>query len=140
MSVRGSHLVGSVPLPDSEAVFRHCIAGLPGRLNRIPDGETGPRNYFTFFQYLLFKSVPQLMVNFEDNVESQQKNFTPEQIDEGIAQLNKVGINTGYDDAAIESYAVFKRLKDEGVIPKHVKFQVGLPSCVLLMMSNACRG
>ena len=37
--VLGCHLVGSVPLPDAETVFRECLAALPGRLKRIPDGE-----------------------------------------------------------------------------------------------------
>lgn len=34
----------------------------------------------------------------------------------------------GYDDAAIESYATFCRLRDGGVIPQGVKFQVSLPT------------
>ena len=69
-----------------------------------------------------------MMVSFTDNTESAKKEFTEAEVDEGIEQLKKAGINTGYDDAAIESYDVFKKLRDEGVIPPGVKFQVGLPS------------
>lgn len=129
-TVKGIHLVGSIPAPDSEAAMRKVCKGLPERFKRIPDGETGSRNYFTLWQYYLFKVAPQMMVSFEDNTESTKRQFTEQEVDEGIEQLEKAGINTGYDDAAIESYAVFKKLREEGVIPHGVKFQVGLPSYV----------
>ena len=38
----GAHLVGSVPLPDAESVFRTLGTELGDRLRRLPDGETGP--------------------------------------------------------------------------------------------------
>ena len=37
------HLVGSIPLPDAEAVFRTLAGALGPHLRRIPDGETGDR-------------------------------------------------------------------------------------------------
>jgi len=37
----GVHLIGSVPLADTEAVFRAVTAELGPWLKRIPDGETG---------------------------------------------------------------------------------------------------
>jgi len=30
-------------------------------------------------------------------------------------------------DDAIESYQVFRRLRDQGVVPRHLRFQVSLP-------------
>ncbi|EME87173.1 uncharacterized protein MYCFIDRAFT_121229, partial [Pseudocercospora fijiensis CIRAD86] len=54
--------------------------------------------------------------------------FTEEQINDGVEQLKRANIETGYDTAAIESYAVFTKLREEGVVPKGVKFQVGLPT------------
>lgn len=126
--ITGAHLIGSVPLPDAEAVFRQCAANLPARLKRIPDGETGDRQLFTTFQAQLFGIYPPMMTEFVHNAPIQDKHFTPEQIQEGIDILTKVDLHTGYDDVAIESYAIFRRLKDEGVIPLDVKFQVSLPS------------
>lgn len=38
-----AHLIGSVPLPDSEAVFRQVAGELGPYLRRLPDGETGER-------------------------------------------------------------------------------------------------
>lgn len=125
--VVGCHLVGSVPLPDAETVFRQCLAALPGRLKRLPDGETGSRNYFTTFQAAVFSAYPPMLAKFKDNAPIPADTFTPEQIDEGIAALEKTDLETGYDTHAIESYAVFKKLRDEGVIPSGIRLQVCIP-------------
>jgi len=37
------HLVGSIPLPDSEIVFRTLSSAVGPHLKRVPDGETGIR-------------------------------------------------------------------------------------------------
>ena len=74
-----------------------------------------------------------MMNTFEDNAESAKKEVTEQQVDEGIEQLKKAGIETGYDSTAIESYSVFTKLRDEGLIPPGVKFQVGLPSLVFFL-------
>jgi hypothetical protein len=41
--VTGAHLIGSVPLPDAETVFRTVARELGPFLSRMPDGETGNR-------------------------------------------------------------------------------------------------
>lgn len=133
-SIRGCHLVGSVPLADTEAVFRECLEAVPARLKRIPDGETGERHYFTAFQAPKFAAYPKMMVQYEYNTPVDNNHFTPEEVDEGMAALEKAGINTGYDDAAIESYAVFRRLKNEGLIPPSVRFQVCFPTLTSVLV------
>ncbi len=35
---------------------------------------------------------------------------------------------TAYDDVALSSYAEFKRLRQQNIIPPNVRFQIGLPS------------
>lgn len=40
----GAHLIGSVPLPDAETVLRAVSRELGPFLPRIPDGETGTRH------------------------------------------------------------------------------------------------
>jgi len=124
----GCHLVGSVHLPDTETVFRECIARLPGRLKRIPDGETGNRSYFTAFQFAAFSSLPQCMVSFALNKAAAAQDIPQAEVEENTARLCNLHIDTGYDDAAISSYAIFKRLKVEGVVPKPTRFQVCLPT------------
>jgi hypothetical protein len=132
--VTGTHLVGSVPREDTASVFKECLACVPGRLRRIPDGETGPRHYFTVFQGQLFSVYPPMMIRFELNSMLDSDEFTPEQIDEGIEACRKANFETGYDTAAIESYAVFRQLREEGVIPKGVKFQVSLPTIASVVL------
>jgi hypothetical protein len=102
---------------------------MPGRLKRIPDGETGSRNYFTVWQSDAFKASPAVQIRFVDNAPVPEDKFTGAEIEEGIARLKAAGpLKTGYDDAAIQSYAVFKRMRDEGSIPDGVRFQVCLPT------------
>jgi hypothetical protein len=130
------HLVGSTKFPDSTTAFHAFTRGLPALLHRVPDGETGERHYFTLFQASAFSAAPEVLVNFENNVESQAKTFTEEEVKEGVRKLqeaNPKGLQTGYDVAARESYAVFERLKAEEVIPQRVRFQVGLPTYVLII-------
>src|SRR5262245_2506009 len=43
------HLVGSIPLPDTESVFRTLSGALGPRLTRLPDGETGIRKTWIRF-------------------------------------------------------------------------------------------
>jgi hypothetical protein len=58
---RSVHLVGSVPLADAAEVFKAVARALGGRLNRMPDGETGPeRSRWAACQIPYIKSNPQL--------------------------------------------------------------------------------
>lgn len=102
---------------------------MPDRLRRIPDGETGHRLLFTTFQAGVFAPSPTLMYEFVHNAPVVKNDYTPEQIEEGIAKLaNSAPLNTGYDEMAIASYAVFKKLKDEGVLNKAMRLQVSIPT------------
>lgn len=104
---------------------------MPDRLERIPDGETGERHNFTAFQGAFFSAVPEMtvqLVKSEPFVTSiGTTEHTQSQITDAIEKLRKSKPETGYDTAALESYEVFKRLREQGVIPKGVRFQVCLP-------------
>jgi hypothetical protein len=125
-SVSGCHMVGSAPLECAETVFCQCIEGLPGRLKRLPDGETGVRGYFVYFQRFKFPSV--MVTDFSDNRQPRPNVFTVSQVQAGLDCLKKDGLHTGYDEAAIESYAKFRDLRSKGLIPSGIKFQVSLPT------------
>ncbi|KAI7345699.1 hypothetical protein KC336_g22867, partial [Hortaea werneckii] len=86
-TVRGCHLVGSVPLPSTEDVLRQCTAGMPNRLKRIPDGETGARNMFTMFQASVFAPVPEMSTLFQMNSKIPKRDYTAAEVDEGIQKL-----------------------------------------------------
>ena len=130
----GAHLVGSVPMDDAESVFRAVAGALGPHLRRIPDGETGERRRWIFFQNLMLRkhpdmeedpTVPPFALRQWDGKllrEMSLLRFRPG-VDPG-----DVRFETGYAAAAHDSYAVFARLQSESVIPAHLRFQVSLPT------------
>ena len=123
---RGAHLVGSVPLADSAAVFRAASSLLGNQLRRIPDGETGDRTNWIGWQFLVMSQNPSL-----EEVPSDPDHYAAlplYRVREGVSAGDIRFENLGYADAAIASFAVFRGLKREGVIPADVKFMVSLPT------------
>ncbi|MCJ1466738.1 hypothetical protein MMC07_005358 [Pseudocyphellaria aurata] len=121
----GVLLVGSVPLDSTAEVFRKACAALPHRLQRIPDGETGKRNYFVVNQVQVFAANPWLL--------PQRDPFGQPLAVYGRDTEPKNDIKllpTGYDDAALDSWLLFRALRDQGVIPAGSRFQVSLPTPV----------
>lgn len=124
-----SHLVGSVSQPDAESVFRVVAETLGEGVARIPDGEVGERFYWIQFQKSRFDATPGLVRTGEpgpllrglfDN--------RPIAVAPGVDPASLRLPSLGYADAALESYATFSRLRDDGVVPPHVRFQVSLPT------------
>ncbi|WIM14094.1 hypothetical protein [Enhydrobacter sp.] len=143
------HLIGSVPLADSEQVFRRLATELGPHLSRMPDGETGERSRWVYFQHQMLLDHPAMevdptvppykFVQWDGKVlrEIAQLRFKP-----GI-DPDKVAFETGYDKAALASWEVFRRLRDAGVIASRVRFQVSLPTPMAsgyLYVSPAARG
>jgi hypothetical protein len=56
----GVHLVGSVPLTDTETVFRTCASRLGRHVRRLPDGETGERDNYVVWQLPKLQAQPDL--------------------------------------------------------------------------------
>ena len=127
----GCHFVGSVNLPTAHDVFITLSSTLPGRLRRIPDGETGDRQNFIWFQRAVFANIPQVLRQYNKGIvpippsEARQAD-----IDTVLATIKARGglPSTQYDSVAIESYSIFAQLQQEGQIEKDVKFQVSLPT------------
>ena len=112
------HLVGSVPFESSAEVFSRLLEALPNRLRRIPDGETGTRRYFVQWQSFVFP--PEVLGPLHRKgrpLESSDFDCTLDYIKP-----------TKYDKVAIESYNTFRKLRDEGVVPRGVRFQVSIPT------------
>ena len=121
-------LVGSVPAADAEAVFRLLAKELGARAKRYPDGETGERINWIRWQKRSYDENPGMVL-------ADPAAVVPGYVDAIPRPLYKVRApdqvrfgNLRFADAAKQSYAVFERLKTEGVIPASVKFQVSLPS------------
>ena len=121
---RGVHLVGSVPLADCEAVFHEVAAKLGTHLSRVPDGETGIRTDWIQWQFPLLAKMPEF-----EPADEPAGPFGPRlQLRSAETAREFSFPELGYRESAIDSYAVFSRLKQEGVIGEGVKFQVCLPT------------
>ena len=109
-------LVGSVPLSSASEVFTEVSQALQGRLQSIPDGETGDRYNYIRWQLDCF---PRETLQFHiGGTEPTRPN--PEYTIESVQP-------TRYDEVAISSYDEFVRLRTQNAIPSNVRFQVCLP-------------
>jgi len=121
----GAHLVGSVPLKDSRAVFTLVGSELSNHLTRIPDGETGHRSNWIKWQQPVLANCPALEVHTVTQVENARPQI---RLRNGFAAAGvKLG-SLGYSRAAIASYQEFAKLKQVKALPKNCRFQVSLPT------------
>lgn len=122
----GALLVGSVPLANSEQVMRSAGEALGDRLRRLPDGETGPRSDWIVWQYPVLSSRPEFEVCPPGD--HPYRSLPRLRLRDGVDASAVRFEDLGYADAARSSYRVFSRLKRDGVIPAHCRFQVSLPT------------
>ncbi|KUJ19769.1 uncharacterized protein LY89DRAFT_695438 [Mollisia scopiformis] len=116
------HFVGSVSLATNTDVFKRLATSFPSQLLRIPDGETGARGNFVYWQKDSFKPfLVKLWPSGPPEAPPEPWSFEP--------------INTRYDEVALESYKELCRLREEGIIRKGVRFQVCLPTPVNILTS-----
>lgn len=128
------HLVGSVAMDSSDEVFTRVSEQLGPHMCRIPDGETGERSKWILFQRAMLAEHPAM------EVDTTVPEFALRQWDGEVmrsipllrlkadADLDTLEFPTGYAEAAIESYAVFAAKRDAGIVPRHVRFLVCLPT------------
>ena len=146
-SFAGVHLVGSIAMDNCEQVFREVSAELGPYLDNMPDGETGERARWIYFQRTMLTehpameidpTVPELTLYQWDG--KLLRSLPLLRFREGV-NPDEVAFETGYDKAAAYSYRVFKGLREEGVIPAGVRFQVCLPtpmaSCYMYVSHKA---
>jgi hypothetical protein len=124
---RKVHLVGSVPLADAQDVFSTVSAALGDRLPRIPDGETGPRSDWISWLEPVFSHNPLLQPSGKlFRVHERAPGRVRYTLRPG-ASVDQIRFdNLYYADIARESYAVFKMLKNDGVVQAGARFQVDL--------------
>src|SRR5690606_3914089 len=99
---QGALLVGSVGLPDTEAVLRTAAEALGDRLRGVPDGETGGRNYWSNFRTRRFDTVPQLERVGEPGFRIGEFDARPLRFKDGVDPSAVVLPDLGYAQAAID--------------------------------------
>jgi hypothetical protein len=128
------HLVGSVPLASADDVFRTLTRVLGNRLSRMPDGETGERGRWIWWQRTMLERHPAMEVDRETApIEIRQWDGSLLRRSElfrlrpGV-NPDAVDFDTGYAEAALDSWTRFEALRRAGVIAEGVSFQVCLPT------------
>ncbi len=140
------HFVGSIPLPDSETVFKTLSQAAGRHLARLPDGETGIRkSWIRFLQDVLAENpaielasdVPPFKFTQWDG--KVVREIPRLRIKSGQVPASR-GFVTHYGDMAIASWKVFEQLQGAGAIPAGVKFQVSLPTPIAPTYNNMVPG
>lgn len=136
------HFVGSIPLSNSESVFRTLSEAVGQHVVRLPDGETGIRKMWIKFLQDVLAEHPAIEVT-DDLAPFPFTQWDGKVIREiprlrliPGATLDPAKFETGYADMAIESWKTFDRLQQDGVIPAGVKFQVSLPTPIAPAYNN----
>ena len=140
------HFVGSVPLPDAETVFRTLSTATGPHVKRLPDGETGIRKtWIRFLQGVLAENPaievardlpPFKFIQWDGKLirEIPRLRLKPG------ARPDPASFKTGYAEMAIESWQLFDRLQQTGVIPAGVRFQISLPTPIAPTYNNMVPG
>ena len=134
-------LVGSIPLDTADEVFRTFGATLGPSLAAMPDGEVGPRKHWiSRIHYQVLAGHAELETVRHPAPENGVERLNPRnaadswlfKVKDGVERVSfgDPGWRLGYTRDAVNSYFVFKTLREKGVLAKHLRFQVSLPSVI----------
>src|SRR5215831_10306986 len=123
-----AHFNGSVNLADTESVMHEILSRIPSGLRRIPDGETGDRSNWIFFQLQKFLGSPWLVAVRSPGSSGDYAQVPQLRLADGVDPAQMTWPDLGYADTYLGSYATFAALRGEGVIPDGVRFQVEYPT------------
>lgn len=139
MSHRDLMLVGSVPFETAEEVFASFGGTLGNRLAAVPDGEVGPRRHWiSKVHYQVMAGHPEFEILRRPAYENGRERQNPRgpgdswlfRVKPGIGRVRfgDPGWRLGYARDALNSYFVFRTMRERGQLPAHLRFQVSLPS------------
>ncbi|KAK8215733.1 hypothetical protein IWZ01DRAFT_524649 [Phyllosticta capitalensis] len=143
----GVHLIGSLSgSTTAYAAMSAMLSSYPSRLRRLPDGEPAARGSFIAWQRDVFaRAAPEVLRQYDsgfncvplpavsqEEVDRVVKGMMMGTGEEGEREQDG-GLKTGYDDAALSSYAAFTQLHAAGKIPPHTRFQVCIPTPTAVM-------
>ena len=123
-----AHFNGSINLADTESVMHEIVSRVASGLRRIPDGETGDRSNWIFFQFQKFLGSPSLAAVRSAGSSGDYVQVPQLRLADGVDPAQMTWPDLGYADTYLGSYATFAALRGEGVIPGGVRFQVEYPT------------
>ena len=125
---REVYFVGSVAsYANASEVFTAISKALGPALRWLPDGETGPRQAWLPWLEPIFAGHPQFEPTGQHYRRIYETKGNPQyRVKPGIAPGAVRFDNLPFAGIAIDSYREFARLKQAGVIPQRVRFQVCL--------------
>jgi hypothetical protein len=116
-------------LADAESVMREIASRVPSGLRRVPDGETGDRGNWIFFQMQKFLASPSLVpAGPLEAAEGDYEQVPQVRLADGVDPAQMAWPDLGYAGAYLGSYATFAALRGQGTIPGGVRFQVEYPT------------
>jgi hypothetical protein len=132
-------LVGSIPMETAQEVFETFGARLGRHMPAIPDGEVGPRKHWiSRVHYQVLVGHPDLEILRRPRPDNGIERLNPHdssdgwqfKVKDGVKQVRfgDPGWRLGYARDAINSYFVFRTLRENGVLAPHLRFQVSLPT------------
>lgn len=132
-------LVGSIPLDTVEDVFGQFGRTLGGQLMSLPDGEVGlRRHWISRVHYQVLAIHPDIKILRHPRPDDGVERLFPHDASDSwqfrlrpgatLPRFDEPGWRLGFARDAISSYFVFKTLRQQGVLPPHLRFQVALPT------------
>jgi hypothetical protein len=122
-----AHLVGSIGLDTVDDVFRTVGPLLGPYLRRVPDGEVGGRKLWISWQYPLLRASVFLRPDPSGAIRPTNR-FPLLTLAEGVAPADVHFGELGYAREARASCLDFVAARDNGTLPKDIRFQVCLPT------------
>ncbi|HWI21003.1 MAG TPA: hypothetical protein VNT22_00145 [Baekduia sp.] len=126
------HVPGSLPFDDAEQGFLWAGRTWGDRLRRIPDGETEPlrRAWQPFLPW--FRANPTIArgADIQFGVDHHEQYH----LKEGVEPVFNEPFQ--YQEWALSSYEVFRRVRDAGGLPTHARLMVGMPSALDVVVSS----
>jgi len=136
---RKLHLVESIPFETVEEVFEEYGVPLGEHLTTLPDGEVGHRTHWiSRVHYQVLSLHPDIEVVRQPAKEDGEERLNPQnagdswlfRVKDGVDAISfdLPGWRLGFARDAVNSYFVFKTLKEQDKLAPHLRFQVSLPT------------
>ena len=122
------HFNGSINLPDTDTVFRELGERIGPLAARYPDGETGDRQNWIWFQLQRFWETPGVERASDSDIEAKYGGLPKVRVTDGADPDAIAWPSLGYADAYLASWDRFRELRAAGVIPPGTRFQVQYPT------------